>query len=432
MGSVANPPVQPALRVPDDRRVSAPAPKPDSSSCAKPAEKGRQGLSVAVLTAGQDKPYALGIGAALANHGICVDFISSDEVNGPELWNNPRVNFLNLRGNQRRDASFALKGLRVLKYYARLLCYAVTARPRIFHILWNNYFELFDRTLLLMYYRLLGRKLVFTAHNVNSRKRDNNDSWLNRFTLKIQYSLVDHIFVHTEKMKSEFSADFSIGADKVSVIPFGINNTLPNTSLTREEARHGFGLEPDHKTLLFFGNIAPYKGLEHLLEALAKVTKTDKNYRLIIGGSVKNCAEYWETLQKRIDELGIRNLLIERIGFIPDEEGEKYFKAADVLILPYNHIFQSGVLFLGYSFGLPIIVTDVGSLREDIVEGKTGFVCKPQDPADLATKIETYFASDLFKNLASRRSEIQDFANERYSWSKVAAITEKVYSRLLA
>ena len=168
------------------------------------------------------------------------------------------------------------------------------------------------------------------------------------------------------------------------------------------------------------------------LLALGALAKTDPDYRLIVGGAVKNCAEYWQQIKKLVDDHGIRSLLLERIGFIPDDEAERYFKAADVLLLPYNHIFQSGVLFLGYSFGLPIILTDVGSLREDIVEGKTGFVCRPQDPVDLARSIETYFASDLFQQLESRRAEIQRFANERYSWSKVAELTGKVYSRLAA
>ena len=385
-----------------------------------------------LLTGGGDKPYALGLASALLAQGIPFDFIGSDEVDGPELHNNPRVTFLNLRGEQTRNAGAFRKLQRILVYYIRLLRYAATARPRIFHLLWNNKFEAFDRTLLTLYYRALGKRLVFTAHNVNARKRDGNDSFFNRLTLKIQYSLVDHIFVHTEKMRAELLADFGVPEGKATDIPFGINNTLPNTTLTPNEARRVLGLEPQHKTLLFFGNIAPYKGLEHLLVALAAVAKTDRNYRLVIAGAVKNCTEYWEAIQKQIDQLGIRDLLIEKIGYIPDEEAEKYFKAADVLLLPYNHIFQSGVLFLGYSFGLPVIVTDVGSLREDIVDGKTGFICQPKDPADLARSIETYFASDLFQQLESRRPEIQRFANERYSWSKVAAITENIYSRLLA
>jgi glycosyltransferase involved in cell wall biosynthesis len=105
-----------------------------------------------------------------------------------------------------------------------------------------------------------------------------------------------------------------------------------------------------------------------------------------------------------------------------------YFKAADVLIVPYIQIFQSGVPFLAYSFGLPVIATDVGSLREDIVEGRTGFVCRPQDSSDLANAILRYFESELFRDLENRRSDIQQYANERYSWEKVAAITTSVYS----
>ena len=127
----------------------------------------------------------------------------------------------------------------------------------------------------------------------------------------------------------------------------------------------------------------------------------------------------------------VRNHVIERIEHIPDEEVEVYFKAADVLVVPYVHIFQSGVPFLAYSFGLPVIATDVGSLREDIVEGGTGFVCHPQDSYDLARTIEKYFESDLFKDLENRRSDVKNYANERYSWNKVAATTMAVYSRLL-
>src|SRR5262249_50220183 len=132
-----------------------------------------------------------------------VDFIGSDDLAVPELLNDPLVNFLNLRGDQRPEASRMAKALRVLSYYVRLIRYAATARPTLFHILWNNKFQLFDRTLLMLYYRLLGKKIVFTAHNVNAGRRDSNDSWSNRLSLKIQYTLTDHIFVHTDGMKSE-------------------------------------------------------------------------------------------------------------------------------------------------------------------------------------------------------------------------------------
>ena len=137
--------------------------------------------------------------AALTSAGISVDFIGSDDLNVPEVVTNPRVNFLNLRGDQRSEASSMAKVDRVSKYYFRLIGYAATAKPKLFHLLWNNKFELFDRTLLMLYYKMLGKRVVFTAHNVNAGKRDQNDSWLNRLSLKIQYSLSDHIFVHTDR-----------------------------------------------------------------------------------------------------------------------------------------------------------------------------------------------------------------------------------------
>jgi D-inositol-3-phosphate glycosyltransferase len=387
--------------------------------------------SVSLLTGGGDKPYALGMAAALTSEGISVDFIGSDDLNVPQVVTNPRVNFLNLRGDQRSDASPFAKAGRVLKYYLRLVRYAATAQPKLFHLLWNNKFEFFDRTLLMLYYKLLGKQVVFTAHNINAGKRDSNDSWLNRLSLEIQYELCDHIFVHTRPMKTELVADLRIPEDKVSVIPFGINNTVPNTSLSSPEAKRRLGVNSSDKTLLFFGNIAPYKGLEYLVAAFTELLKKDRTYRLLIVGSPKGCKDYWNQIRQTIADSGVEDRVIARIEYVPDEATELYFKAADVLILPYTRVFQSGVLFLGYSFGLPAIASDVGSLREEIIEGQTGFVFKSQDSSDLARKIDKYFKSELFRNLETCRTKIKQYANERYSWNKVAAITMAVYSNLL-
>jgi glycosyltransferase involved in cell wall biosynthesis len=386
---------------------------------------------VALLTGGGDKPYALGMAAALTSTGILLDFIGSDDLNVPELLNDPLVNFLNLRGDQRPEASRMAKALRVLSYYVGLIRYAATGRPKLFHILWNNKFQLFDCTLLMLYYRMLGKKITFTVHNVNAGKRDLNDSFLNRLSLRIQYKLCDHIFVHTEKMKRELLSDFDIQESKVSVIPFGINNTVPNTALTTLKAKQQLGVSSNDKTILFFGNIAPYKGLEYLISAFSTLLTKDGSYRLIIVGKPKGCESYWRQIQQAIAGSGIRDRVIERIEYVPDEETELFFKAADVLILPYTHVFQSGVLFLGYSFGLPAIAADVGTLKEEIIEGETGFVFKSQDPPDLARMIGKYFESELFRNLENRRPEITKYANERYSWNKVAAITTAVYANLL-
>jgi glycosyltransferase involved in cell wall biosynthesis len=108
-----------------------------------------------------------------------------------------------------------------------------------------------------------------------------------------------------------------------------------------------------------------------------------------------------------------------------------YFKAADLLVMPYTRIYQSGVLFLGYSFGLPAVVADVGSLREDVVEGETGYVCRPRDSADLARAIARYFSSDLYRDLPGRREQIRRSVAERHSWDTVSQLTSSVYQALL-
>jgi D-inositol-3-phosphate glycosyltransferase len=387
-------------------------------------------LQIALLTGGGDKPYAIGMAAALTSEGISVDFIGSDDLSVPEVLTNRRVNFLNLRGDQNPNARPTGKMARVLAYYWRLVGYSARAKPQIFHILWNNKFQLFDCTLLMLYYKLLGKRIVFTAHNVNAGKRDSNDSWLNRLSLKVQYKLSDHLFVHTDGMKREMISEFHIPESKVSVIPFGVNNTVPNTGLSSAEAKRRLGVSSGEKVMLFFGNIAPYKGLEYLIAAFSALLKKDRSYRLLIVGKPKGPKTYWNEIRRTIVNSNIGDRVIEKIEYVPDEETELYFKAADVLILPYTSVFQSGVLFLGYSFGLPAIVADVGNLKEEVIEGKTGFAFESRDASDLASKIDQYFKSELFHNLETNRVQIKEYANERYSWSRVATITALVYASL--
>src|SRR4051794_40007153 len=100
----------------------------------------RADVQIAVLTAGRDRPYALGFASMLVEQGIKSDFIGGDSVDSPELHQTPLIKFLNLR-DQAAEAGPAQKIFRVLQYYARLLAYAVTSRPKIFHILWQNKFD---------------------------------------------------------------------------------------------------------------------------------------------------------------------------------------------------------------------------------------------------------------------------------------------------
>ncbi len=420
-----------------DLAQPAPAMHPALSTATHSATTGRSlkgsapVLEIALLTGGGDKPYAFGLATALLSKGVRLDFIGSDEVDSPALRSDPNLTFLNLRGSQRHDVGLVTKTSRIAIYYARLLRYAFVAKPKIFHILWNNKFQMFDRTLLMLYYRLQGRRIVLTAHNVNAAKRDSHDTLLNRLTLRIQYHIADHIFVHTEAMKMELREDFGVRPSSITVIPLGFNNSVPDTDLSPAQAKQRLGIDQADRVLLFFGHIGPYKGLELLVSAFQKVVGNNSAYRLLIVGKPKTGSEHYvDVIQRAIRNGPGRERVTQRIEFVPDEDTELYFKAADVLVLPYVQVFQSGVLILGYTFGLPVIAADVGSLREDIIEGETGFMCKPGDPADLAKTIDKYFEAPLFKALERHRPTIRDHARDRYSWDAVGATTLKVYAEL--
>jgi len=232
-------------------------------------------------------------------------------------------------------------------------------------------------------------------------------------------------------MKKELTDDFGIAKTKVSVIPFGINNTVPNTAITTAEAKERLEVSSNDKTILCFGQIAPYKGLEYLVTALTNVLQKDGNYRLIIAGKPKWSESYWKEIEQLIRKNSVSDRVITRIEHVPDNETEIFFKAADVVVLPYTDIFQSGVIFLAYSFGLPVIAANVGSLRDSIIEGETGFVFEARNSLELASKIELYFTSDIFKELEMHRGKIKAYANKHYSWDNVALITTQIYSKLI-
>ncbi len=387
-------------------------------------------IEIGLLTGCQDRPYVFGLAMALAAKNIAVEIIGSDEEDSPEFHAAP-LRFLNLRGSVRSQSTKAKKVGGLLAYYARLLRYAAATKAPIFHVLWNNRLEYFDRTLLMLYFKSLGKKLTLTAHNVNIARRDGNDSWLNRATLRFQYRMVDHLFVHTEKMKSELAGEYRVREDAITVIAHPINDAFPDTDLTPAEAKKKLGLKQHDKAILFFGRLRPYKGLEYLIQAF-QLLPQNSDYRLIIAGeSKKGSEEYFEKIQQMIGPGVTSGRILPKIEYIADDNAEVYLKAADVLVLPYKEIFQSGVLFLGYSFGLPAIATDVGSFREAIVEGRTGFVARSCDPAELAATIEQYFASDLYRHLNVRRAEVCEYAREHHSWVAAADLTVKAYAGLL-
>jgi glycosyltransferase involved in cell wall biosynthesis len=379
---------------------------------------------ISILTAGKDPHYALGLLEGLVSKPVQIEFLANDEMRSSPVARSANVSYLNLRGDQSVNAPLRQKVFRIVRYYLALLRYAATTDSRLFHILWFNKFEWFDNTLLILFYRLLGKRVVYTVHNVSMKERDNRSGLLDRFSLKCLYRQVDHILVHNAQMKDQVVSGYSVAPGKVTVIPFGVNNVIPRSELTRLRARELLGFDRDRKVLLFFGNIAPYKGLDLLIEALDHLPEC----HLLIVGGVKGCNDYWKDVEGSITLSGLNGRIHKRIDYVPDEEVEIYFKACDLLVLPYKKIYQSGVIFLSYSFGVPVVATDVGALAESVVEGVTGYVSAANDPRDLASKIGLFFQSKMYRDPDASRRTIIEYVNEMHSWNRVSDVIYQIYS----
>jgi len=412
--------------------ASAGCGEPDGSRLLAPTFAGRQVGKIALLTGGKDPHYVGGLVSALAAREIEVAVVGGDEIAAHD--GSALTEIHNFVGPQDPSDGLAAKVLRVLAYYARLVRFAARTDARLFHVLWFRKFPILERTLLIGYFKLLRKRLVFTAHNVDDEVRDGRRrTRRGRVSLRLLYGLVDHVLVHTEAMKRELAEEFGLSDTKVTVVPLGINNVIPTSRESRAEAREALRLHPDAKVMLFFGNIAPYKGLEDLVSALDTVAREDDAVRLVIAGPIrdKSSEQYWQSVEQLIRELRLEGRVDKTIGYIPDAGVGQYFCAADVVILPYRRIYQSGVLPLAYAQGRPVIVANAGSLPADVIDGQTGFVYEAGDVSGLAATIREYFSSPLFHELEGRRARIRDHGLERFSWKANVERTCAIYERLL-
>lgn len=384
-------------------------------------------MKVTIIYAGVENSYLVGLVSGLSHiPDLKIDVIDSDNSIG-KFDDLPNVNFLNYRGSVDPDVNVSAKIYRILKYYMRLIIYAFKTDSKLLHIQWMNKFVYFDHTILNLYYKLSGKKLIFTAHNINTKKRNNNDNAFHRLTLKIHYNLMDHIIVHNEKMKKELVNDFNMSEKKVSIISFGLNVKSPQLDINRQQALEYLGLPKDKKYILFFGGIVNYKGLDILIKAFKLMLEFDNSYHLIIAGNPRDKV-YFQQVEELLGEMKIEDNCTKHFRFIPDSGIPYYFNAADCCVLPYTSIFQSGVHALSYAYGLPVIASDVGSFKDDdVIVGETGFIFQPLDHYDLKRVLINYFNSPLYLKLPQTRSYIKGWAQKKYSWEEIGRRTSNLY-----
>ena len=179
----------------------------------------------------------------------------------------------------------------------------------------------------------------------------------------------------------------------------------------RCKAEKKLGMKPGKKNILFFGLIREYKGLDILLEAFRRL---GEDYQLVIAGEPYGS---FEKYQKIIDSLPGKDRIFMNLKYIKDSEVSDYFSVADVAVLPYRSATQSGISSVSYHFEVPMIVTDVGGLKETIGDRGTGIVAQNGTPESIYEEIIKYFAAPEIKAncITNIRAE-----KERLSWKTFA------------
>lgn len=206
----------------------------------------------------------------------------------------------------------------------------------------------------------------------------------------------------------------AVGEDLFKLKPDAVHASIQHPlyshfgeKLGREVAEKKLGLEPGKKNLLFFGLIRTYKGLDILLEAFGKL---DESYQLIIAGEPYGS---FDKYQQIIDRLPNKERIRTCLKYIKDSEVKDYFSAADLAVLPYRSATQSGISSVSYHFDVPMIVTDVGGLKETIGDRKTGIVAKDQSPEAIRTEIIRYFDTPSLQEECKKNICLE---KDRLSW----------------
>jgi glycosyltransferase involved in cell wall biosynthesis len=184
--------------------------------------------------------------------------------------------------------------------------------------------------------------------------------------------------------------------------------------ISKEISRNHFGISGN--TILFFGFVRPYKGLEYLIESIPLIIKHMDLNLLVVG-------EFWEEeskYKKQIERLKVKDNIKLIDKYVPNEEVALYFAAADVVVLPYISVTGSGIVQLAFGCNTPVITTNVGSLPEVVSNGNTGLIVNPSDSSAIANAVLTFYEKNMekvfIKNIRTGKKQ--------FSWDKMIETIE--------
>lgn len=252
-----------------------------------------------------------------------------------------------------------------------------------------------------------------------------------RFLYRRIYRLFDTVFVHFEANRARFLAVYGLPEDRVQAIPMGDGSffrEVRDPELGPGALREALELPDSAPVILLFGTLSPYKGVDLLLEAFARIRGRCPDARLVVAGYPLPGFDLRE-VRARAAGLG----LSERVRFVPRylpaPEVGAWMELATVAVFPYRELFQSAAVQVPLAFGVPVVATDVGAMREALADGEAGTLVPPDDREALAESLSGALSDPRAARERGRRG--REIARDRFSWERIGATVCERYRELL-
>lgn len=242
----------------------------------------------------------------------------------------------------------------------------------------------------------LKYKIFYGLHDNPFNPKEKNSTFL-IFLSKLFIKCANIIIVYSKFVMDDIKNFLPL--KNIKVLYLGIYKDLfPNF-------KKSFNLNKNFLTILFFGRILPYKGIDILIDAIEILKNKNIELKTIIAG------------RGRVDEnylYKIKQLNIEfKNDWIFNEELLKYLQETDILVMPYKNGTQSGLISIALAYGIPVIATKVGSFKEYIQDGINGFLINPNNQYDLVQKIEQiYFNRNILLQIHKNILK----TNQKFFW----------------
>ncbi len=214
--------------------------------------------------------------------------------------------------------------------------------------------------------RLLGYRLVWTLHNAapHDSPTPRADSLARFFAMNLS-----EVVIHCEAARPLLAGKKRLGG--VHPIPHGSYVGVYPDVIHRTEARRRLGLDPEQPVFLAFGLIRGYKGIRTIVEAFRRFTAEHSRARLLVVGRPRTADDEAQVEELRATATGLD--ILWHLQFVPDDEVQVWFRAADYLVMGFERVLVSGSAILALSFGLPVIAPRRGCLPE-LVRGDAGLL----------------------------------------------------------